>query len=137
MNAISLYLVDRFGRVRLLLWGCTGLVLDLVYSALMARYFTNSDNDVGKAFSILGVYMYTAIYYLGLNSTTWLYGVEILPIHLRSKVTGIASTSHFIANIGVTEAGPSAFANIHEYYYCGNLLVAALLTTMMLRINRF
>lgn len=81
-----------------------------------------------------------------LNSTTWLYGAEVLPIALRSKVMGLAAASHFIVNVGsklqrcctfgvdwlgpiaqatnqcintfaVTEAGPSAFANIKENYY--------------------
>lgn len=35
-----------------------------------------------------------------LNSTTWLYGAEVLPISLRSKVMGIAAASHFIVNVG-------------------------------------
>lgn len=71
-----------------------------------------------------------------LNSTTWLYGAEVLPINMRSKVMGLAAASHFIVNVAsksylqlsdenmtsnllktVTEAGPSAFANIHENYY--------------------
>ncbi|KAK2875351.1 hypothetical protein FQN49_001669 [Arthroderma sp. PD_2] len=52
-----------------------------------------------------------------LNSTTWLYGAEVLPISLRSKIMGLASASHFIVNIAITEAGPSAFANIKENYY--------------------
>lgn len=34
-----------------------------------------------------------------LNSTTWLYGAEILPIALRSKVMGLAAASHFIVNV--------------------------------------
>lgn len=34
-----------------------------------------------------------------LNSTTWLYGAEVLPIALRSKIMGIASASHFIVNV--------------------------------------
>ncbi|KAK7039228.1 hypothetical protein VNI00_010133 [Paramarasmius palmivorus] len=117
INIISLRLVDRFGRVKLLGYGAAGLCVDLIYSALMARFFASSDNRVGKGFAILGIYMFTAIYYLGINSTTWLYGVEILPMFLRSKVTGLASTSHFVVNIAITEAGPSAFANIKENYY--------------------
>ncbi|KAK6402265.1 hypothetical protein LTR95_019091, partial [Oleoguttula sp. CCFEE 5521] len=52
-----------------------------------------------------------------LNSTTWLYGAEVLPIALRSKIMGLAAASHFIVNVGITEAGPSAFANIRENYY--------------------
>lgn len=34
-----------------------------------------------------------------LNSTTWLYGAEILPISMRSKVMGLAAASHFIVNV--------------------------------------
>jgi len=30
---------------------------------------------------------------------------------------GLAAASHFIVNVAITEAGPSAFANIHENYY--------------------
>lgn len=33
---------------------------------------------------------------------------------LRSKVMGLAAASHFIVNVGITEAGPTAFANIGE-----------------------
>lgn len=35
-----------------------------------------------------------------LNSTTWLYGAEVLPIAIRSKVMGLAAASHFIVNVG-------------------------------------
>lgn len=34
-----------------------------------------------------------------LNSTTWLYGAEILPMSMRSKVMGLAAASHFIVNV--------------------------------------
>jgi hypothetical protein len=35
-------------------------------------------------------------------------------MNLRSKVMGLAAASHFIVNVGITEAGPTAFANIRE-----------------------
>ncbi|KAL0061246.1 hypothetical protein AAF712_011952 [Marasmius tenuissimus] len=117
MNIISIQLLDRFGRRRMLLLGSGFLVVDLIYSAVMARYFGGGSNKVGAGFAILGIYMFTSIYYIFLNSTTWLYGVEVVPLFLRSKITGLASLSHFVVNIGVTQAGPSAFANIGENYY--------------------
>ncbi|KAK0432260.1 general substrate transporter [Armillaria borealis] len=109
MNVFSIYFLDRFGRVKLLRWGTSALCVDLLYSALMTRYFAGSDNSVGKGLAVLGIYLFTAIYYLGLNSTTWLYGVEVLPVFLRSKVMGLASTSHFVWNVALTEAGPSVY----------------------------
>ncbi|CAG9954598.1 unnamed protein product [Clonostachys rosea f. rosea IK726] len=88
-----------------------------IYAAVMQREFQNTDNRVGKGFAILGIYLFVIAYYGMLNSTTWLYGVEVLPIALRSKVMGIAAASHFIVNVGITEAGPAAFSTIKENYY--------------------
>lgn len=38
-------------------------------------------------------------------------------MHLRNRVNGLASACHFIVNIGITEAAPSAFDSIHQNYY--------------------
>jgi len=89
----------------------------LIYNAIMTKLFATSSNEIGKGFTIVGIYLYAAVYYLGINSTTWIYGVEILPLSLRSKITGLAACSHFLFNIAVTEAGPTAFANIKQNYY--------------------
>jgi len=136
-----------------MLAGLAGIVLIEIYAAVMQKEFQNSQNRVGKGFAILGIYLFVVCYcefpgeskldylltplYLDgmLNSTTWLYGAEVLPIALRSKVMGIAAASHFIVNVAskwnisfnrlsqltnlnpVTEAGPSAFAHIKQNYY--------------------
>jgi hypothetical protein len=52
-----------------------------------------------------------------INSTTWTYAAEILPIALRSKVMGLGALGHFVVNVAITEAGPTAFANIKQNYY--------------------
>ncbi|OTA52937.1 putative MFS monosaccharide transporter [Hypoxylon sp. EC38] len=111
------FLTDQWGRRKMILSGLAGLILIMIYASVMQRFFQNSDNNVGKGFAVLGIYLYVFWYYGMINSTTWLYGAEVLPIALRSKVMGLAAAGHFIVNVGVTEAGPSAFANIHENYY--------------------
>lgn len=47
-----------------------------------------------------------------LNSTTWLYGAEVLPIALRSKIMGLAAASHFIVNVA-SKHDPSHFPHSH------------------------
>ncbi|PLB47075.1 MFS monosaccharide transporter [Aspergillus steynii IBT 23096] len=111
------YLTDQWGRRKMLISGLAGIVVVEIYAAVMQHVFQNTDNRVGKGFAILGIYLFVVAYYGMLNSTTWLYGAEVLPIALRSKVMGLAAASHFIVNVAITEAGPSAFANIHENYY--------------------
>ncbi|KAI4722039.1 putative MFS monosaccharide transporter [Aureobasidium sp. EXF-10727] len=137
-NAITTtFLTDQWGRRKMILTGLAGIVIVEIYAAVMQREFQNTDNQVGKGFAILGIYLFVVIYYGMLNSTTWLYGkfagktgregmkadmlqktgAEVLPIALRSRVMGLAAASHFIVNVGITEAGPSAFSHIKENYY--------------------
>ncbi|CAG7999570.1 unnamed protein product [Penicillium nalgiovense] len=136
-SVTTMYMTDQWGRRKMLIAGLAGVVLIEIYAAVMQRQFQHTDNRVGKGFAILGIYLFVVCYCTNsdqgykkswltlvfffldgmLNSTTWLYGAEVLPIALRSKVMGLAAASHFIVNVGITEAGPSAFANIHENYY--------------------
>ncbi|KAI1505082.1 putative MFS monosaccharide transporter [Biscogniauxia marginata] len=111
------YLTDQWGRRKMILTGLIGIIVVEIYTAVMQRIFQDTENRVGKGFTILGIYLFVACYYSMINSTTWLYGAEVLPIALRSKVMGLAAASHFIVNVAITEAGPSAFANIRENYY--------------------
>lgn len=111
------YLTDQWGRRKMILTGLSAIILIEIYAAVMQREFQNTNNRVGKGFALLGIYLFVVAYYGMLNSTTWLYGAEILPMGLRSRVMGLAAASHFIVNVAITEAGPSAFANIHENYY--------------------
>lgn len=104
----------------MILSGLSGVILVEIYAAVMQRTFQNTNNQVGKGFSILGIYLFVVNYCKSpnqicildildtkgsrldgmLNSTTWLYGAEVLPVSLRSKVMGLASASHFIVNVG-------------------------------------
>lgn len=111
------YLLDRWGRRNMMLSGLACCIVIEIYSAIMQRQFQDTDNKIGKAFAILGIYLFVVTYYAFINSTTWIYGAEVLPVALRSKVMGIASASHFIFNVAVTEAGPSALSTIKENYY--------------------
>jgi len=102
----------------MLLTGLSGIIIIEIYAAVMQREFQNTDNRIGKGFAILGIYLFVVAYCKFspslaselqpktnlsadgmLNSTTWLYGAEVLPIALRSKIMGLAAASHFIVNV--------------------------------------
>ncbi|GAB7355804.1 hypothetical protein MBLNU459_g6480t2 [Dothideomycetes sp. NU459] len=117
-NALTTaFLTDSWGRRKMILAGLGGIALVEIYAAVMQREFQASHDRVGKGFAILAIYLFVVVYYGMLNSTTWLYGAEVMPIALRSKVMGLAAASHFVVNVAITEAGPSAFASIKENYY--------------------
>lgn len=109
------FLTDQWGRRKMILAGLSGIIVIEIYAAVMQREFQNTDNKVGKGFAVLGIYLFVVTYCMVspshvdllltsadgmLNSTTWLYGAEVLPVALRSKVMGLAAASHFIVNVG-------------------------------------
>ncbi|KIW93898.1 uncharacterized protein Z519_05213 [Cladophialophora bantiana CBS 173.52] len=117
-SAISIrFLPDIWGRRKMLLLGVAWTIVTEIYAAVMQREFQDTNNRVGKGFAILGIYVFTVGYYSLINPVTWIYGAEVLPVSLRNKFMGVAATAHYVVNVAITEAGPSAFKNIRENYY--------------------
>jgi hypothetical protein len=52
-----------------------------------------------------------------INSVTWLYGAETQPLLIRSKMVGLSAVFHYVVNVSLTEAAPTAFSTIQENYY--------------------
>lgn len=84
----TIFLTDQWGRRKMILTGLIAIILIEIYTAVMQRSFQDTNNRIGKGFTILGIYLFCVLYYGMLNSTTWLYGAEILPMAIRSKVMG-------------------------------------------------
>lgn len=143
----------------MIITGLAGIVLILIYAAVMQRVFQNTDNRVGKGFAILGIYLFVVCYCefprvinknmlqflsawmltvsLQMECLTARHGFTALKfflLHFAVKLWGLLPhpTSFstwpvgwiliyqiplLISQLVVTEAGPSAFANIKENYY--------------------
>ncbi|CAE6517111.1 unnamed protein product [Rhizoctonia solani] len=97
---------------------------------ILTRFYAGTTNAVGQGFVIAFIFCYTVIYYLGFNSVTWIYGAEVLPVHIRSKGNALAAFSHFIFNIAVNQAAPTAFVNIGYRFYA--LFIALNLCTAII-----
>ncbi|KAG8781887.1 hypothetical protein FRC12_021421 [Ceratobasidium sp. 428] len=130
MNLVSLWKVDTWGRTRSLFWGAIALVIDLTLVMVLTRFFAGTTNIVGQGFVIAFIFCYTMIYYLGFNSVTWIYGAEVLPMHIRSKGNALAAFSHFVFNIAVNQAAPTAFARVGYKFY--SLFIALNLCTAVI-----
>ena len=62
-NCISTrYLLDQWGRRKMILAGLSSVVLIEIYAAVMQRQFQNTNNQVGKGFAILGIYLFVVCY---------------------------------------------------------------------------
>ena len=46
----------------MLLSGLSGIIVIEIYAAVMQREFQNTDNQVGKGFAVLGIYLFVVAY---------------------------------------------------------------------------
>lgn len=46
----------------MLLSGLAGIIVIEIYAAVMQREFQNTDNQVGKGFAVLGIYLFVVAY---------------------------------------------------------------------------
>ncbi|KFY63324.1 hypothetical protein V497_02045, partial [Pseudogymnoascus sp. VKM F-4516 (FW-969)] len=62
-NALTTrFLLDRWGRRKMIITGLIGVVLIEIYAAVMQREFQMTDNRVGKGFAILGIYLFVVVF---------------------------------------------------------------------------
>lgn len=54
--------IDRWGRRNLMVFGLVGCVCVNIYNLLMTRRFQGSTNEVGKGFTVGGLYALTAFH---------------------------------------------------------------------------
>jgi len=46
----------------MLISGLAGIIICEIYAAVMQKSFQNTDNSVGKAFAVLGIYLFAVVY---------------------------------------------------------------------------
>lgn len=92
---IALWMVDKFGRKTLLVWGCAGLVLSLAY--LTYAFATPEPSNLGVLIAIIA---YIAFFALSLSPLMFVVTSEMYPSHIRGTAmalsTGISWASAFI-----------------------------------------
>ena len=54
----TIFLLDQWGRRKMLLTGMSLVVVIEIYAAIMQMQFENSTNNVGKGFAVLGIYLF-------------------------------------------------------------------------------
>lgn len=108
----ALFLIDRVGRRRILLWSIPVMVAGLLLAAYGFSYITLASTDAtenaspaqGAAVVILvSIMVYVAGYALGLGNVPWMQS-ELFALNVRSVGSGIATATNWGANfvIGLT-----------------------------------
>jgi MFS family permease len=116
-NGICALIVDRVGRVRLLLTGVIGCAICLSLEAAMVARFSGTDNRVGNGFGVFFLFCFIGVYALCINATTYIYCGELFPTHIRNQGMAFSLMGQFLTTITFVEAAPTGFANIGWKFY--------------------
>ncbi|KAM0249131.1 hypothetical protein ACHAP5_003071 [Fusarium lateritium] len=96
------YLVDRWGRRKILLSGATAMAISLS----LISYFLFLDVKWTPRLVVLFVMIYNAAFGFSWGPIPWLYPPEILPLSIRSKGASLSTATNWAANWLVGEMTP-------------------------------
>lgn len=83
---VAVWLVDRWGRKKLLLWGCAGLVASLAY--LTYAFTLPSTNSIGVLIALL---VYIAFFAISLSPLMFVVTAEIYPSAIRGTAMALST----------------------------------------------
>jgi SP family arabinose:H+ symporter-like MFS transporter len=98
---LGLYLIDRWGRKKLMLIGSCGYILSLAAVAL-AFYF----NYLGGTIVPVLLFIFIASHALGQGAVIWVFISEIFPNNVRAYGQSLGSTTHWILAAIITTIFP-------------------------------
>lgn len=99
-----MYLIDRLGRKRLLVFGAA--VMGICLFALSAIFTTSSFDRLIDAFILILILLHTIAFELSWGGGVWIVISEIFPNSIRGRATSIASCALWAATYLVTQLFP-------------------------------
>ena len=97
---IALFLVDRVGRRKLLLFGLGLMTLSLLVVAL--NFYAGIHSAITKIITLTSLSVFVAAYALSIGCLFWLIIAEIYPLKIRGLAMSIATTANWTANMIVS-----------------------------------
>lgn len=107
-NFLAAVLMDRMGRIRLLLIGLTGCAVSLSLECAMLAQFGGTDDLVGNALGVFFIFCFIFFYAGGIDATSYVYCAEIFPNHVRFEGMGWSMVGTFLSTILYVGVGPVA-----------------------------
>ncbi|KAJ3059187.1 hypothetical protein HK102_010109, partial [Quaeritorhiza haematococci] len=112
----GMYLIERVGRRKLLVWGGFGMGT----SHFCVCLFTGLSKG-GSAFlawlAVFSVYSFILFFASTWGPTAWVYQSEIFPLRIRAKGTGIATVANWVSNAIIAKITPLIIEHIDFYTY--------------------
>lgn len=99
---ISLFLIDRFGRKKLLLFSQVGVIASLLPVILSFAI----ESEVSDLIGVIAVLTYVASYSLGMGPITWVLISEIYPFQIRAQAMAVMTFLSWLTNYFIVLSFP-------------------------------
>ena len=106
MSIISLWIVNSFGRRRLLFVGLTGQICGLAIAAAPLLAPTASVSAAAGWVMVFGVLLFVVFFAFSSGPLAWVIISEVFPLGARGKGAGVATATNWLANYVVALVYP-------------------------------
>ncbi|RSL53879.1 hypothetical protein CEP53_007612 [Fusarium sp. AF-6] len=117
MNWVNSLILDRFGRIRIMVVGLIGCSLSLCGFTAMVAEFVGTTNQIGNGFGVFFLYLFVFFYGGTMDASSYVYCAEIFPTSIRAQGVGFSVSGLFIMTLIYTQTAPTAFENVGWKYY--------------------
>ncbi|EPQ59314.1 sugar transporter [Gloeophyllum trabeum ATCC 11539] len=107
-SLIAIFLIDRVGRRKLMLFGSVGQTLTMVLLAILGAI----DNSATQVVSAVLLFVFNSFFAVGWLGMTWLYPAEIVGLRIRAPANALSTASNWIFNFVVVMVTGPAFDHI-------------------------
>ena len=116
-NIFNAILLDFVGRKWLMTTGLVGCAVSLIGLSIMVALFGGTDNKAGNSAGVFFLYLHLTFYATCLDASTYVFGSEIWPTHLRAKGFAISCAGLFVGSLALTEAAATALKTISWKFF--------------------
>ncbi|CAG9955830.1 unnamed protein product [Clonostachys rosea f. rosea IK726] len=129
---INAVLMDRVGRVKLLVVGGYLCSIGLIAEAVLQKYYLGGTSTSGTAAAVAVYFVFILAYGSTVDCAAYVYISEIWPTHLRSQGNTIGLVTFFTCAIAYTSPASLAFQQIGWKYYWVMICVCVASATAMI-----
>ncbi|KAI1305713.1 general substrate transporter [Xylaria venustula] len=114
----AVWLVDRVGRRKLMLFGAAGQAATMAALAGAASLTGGDTPPKGASIAVIALlFIFNTFFAVGWLGMTWLYPAEIVPLKIRAPANALSTSANWIFNFIVVIITPIAFNNIGYQTY--------------------
>ncbi|KAK8135765.1 Sugar transporter STL1 [Apiospora sp. TS-2023a] len=110
----AVYLVERVGRRKLMLFGAAGQAASM---AILAAVNSRPESASCQVAAVVFLFVFNTFFAIGWLGMTWLYPAEIVPLRIRAPANALSTSGNWIFNFMVVMITPVAFDSIGYQTY--------------------